>query len=121
LARKPEEYLLAGPSCRWNKFKLEIGFRLNYLANDRNLWWGLVNIVMIIQAPEKAGNFFTIAGFIPLEVRCMTADIVLPSKRHAMLPSSCLLLPPSSKIKYVCSDKLFVNSEHIHMSKVTFF
>jgi hypothetical protein len=46
LARKPEECLLAGPSCRWDKFKLETGFRLNYLANDRTLWWALANTVL---------------------------------------------------------------------------
>jgi hypothetical protein len=26
LARKPEECPLAGPSCRWEEFKLETGF-----------------------------------------------------------------------------------------------
>jgi hypothetical protein len=64
LARKPEECLLAKPSCRWDKFKLES--RLNYLANDRNLWWALANTVMIIQAPEKTGNVLAIVGFLSL-------------------------------------------------------
>jgi len=31
----------------------------NHLAKDRDQWWALVNTVMNLQVPNKAGHFLT--------------------------------------------------------------
>jgi len=42
---------------KWNKGMG--GMHLIGLAQDRNRWWGLLNMVMILWVPQNSGNFLT--------------------------------------------------------------
>jgi len=67
LIGKPEgKRPLGRPRCRWEvNIKLDLkevgcrGVDWIELAQDRDMWWVLVNVVMNVQVPENAGNFLT--------------------------------------------------------------
>jgi hypothetical protein len=57
---------LGRPRCRWEddiKMDLqEVGWGdIDWieLAEDRDRWWTLLNVIMNLQVPQNAGNFLT--------------------------------------------------------------
>ena len=54
------------PKCRWeDNIKMNLqevgcgGMNWTGLAQDRERWWALVNVVMNLWVPSDAGNFLT--------------------------------------------------------------
>jgi len=46
------------------KEKGSYGIEMIHLAQNRDKWWVLVNMVMNLEIPYNAGNFFTSCGNI---------------------------------------------------------
>jgi hypothetical protein len=67
LVRKPEsKRLLRRPRCKWeDNIRMDLdgigweGVDWMHLAEDRDQWWALVNMVVNLQVPEKSNNLMT--------------------------------------------------------------
>ena len=67
LVGKPEgKRPLGRPWCRWeDNIKMDLqavgceGMDWIELAQDRDRWWALLNVVMNLRVPQNAGNFLT--------------------------------------------------------------
>jgi hypothetical protein len=45
------------------------------LAQDRDRWWTLVNVVMNLRAPQNAGNFLTSWELVSFSRRTLLHDV----------------------------------------------